>query len=62
MEILRLRLARLPTAVLEYEPTLLPLSGEGGMGGGGGKKRPDTRERRKSSLGLKRLKLIFCDA
>ena len=61
MEILRLRLARLPTAVLEYEPTLLPLSGEGGNGGGG-KKRPDTRERRKSSLGLKRLKLIFCDA
>ena len=60
MEILRLRLARLPTAVLEYEPTLLPLSGEGR--GGGGKKRPDTRERRKSSLGLKRLKLIFCDA
>ena len=57
MEILELRLARLPTAVLEYEPTLLPLSGEGG-----GKKRPDTRERRKSSLGLKRLKLIFCDA
>ena len=58
MEILGLRLARLPTAVLEYEPTLLPLSG----GGGGGKKRPDTRERRKSSLGLKRLKLIFYDA
>ena len=57
MEILGLRLARLPTAVLEYEPTLLPLSG-----GGGGKKRPDTRERRKSSLGLKRLKLIFYDA
>ena len=57
MEILGLRLARLPTAVLEYEPTLLPLSGEGG-----GKKRPDTRERRKSSLGLKRLKLIFYDA
>ena len=56
MEILGLRLARLPTAVLEYEPTLLPLSGEGG------KKRPDTRERRKSSPGLKRLKLIFCDA
>ena len=26
MEILGLRLARLPTAVLEYEPTLLPLS------------------------------------
>ena len=59
MEILGLRLARLPTAVLEYEPTLLPLSGGGG---GGGKKRPDTRERRKSSLGLKRLKLIFYDA
>ena len=57
MEILGLRLARLPTAVLEYEPTLLPLSG-----GEGGKKRPDTRERRKSSLGLKRLKLIFYDA
>ena len=56
MEILGLRLARLPTAVLEYEPTLLPLSR-----GGGGKKRPDTRERRKSSLGLKRLKLIFYD-
>ena len=61
MEILGLRLARLPIAVLEYEPTLLPLSGGGG-GGGGGKKRPDTRERRKSSLGLKRLKLIFYDA
>ena len=57
MEILGLRLARLPTAVLEYEPTLLPLSR-----GGGGKKRPDTRERRKSSHGLKRLKLIFRDA
>ena len=51
MEILGLRLARLPTAVLEYEPTLLPLSGGGGVVGG--KKRPDTRERRKSSLGLK---------
>ena len=60
MEILGLRLARLPTAVLEYEPTLLPLSRGGG--GGGGKKRPDTRERRKSSHGLKRLKLIFRDA
>ena len=31
MEILGLRLARLPTAVLEYEPTLLPFSGEGGV-------------------------------
>ena len=60
MEILGLRLARLPIAVLEYEPTLLPLWGGGGRGGG--KKRPDTRERRKSSLGLKRLKLIFYDA
>ena len=59
MEILGLRLARLPTAVLEYEPTLLPLSGGGG---GGGKKIPETKERRKSSLGLKRLKLIFYDA
>ena len=40
MEILGLRLARLPTAVLEYEPTLLPLSG----GGGGGVKKDRTRE------------------
>ena len=31
MEILGLRLARLPTAVLEYEPTLLPLSGGRGV-------------------------------
>ena len=42
MEILRLRLARLPTAVLEYEPTLLPLSGEGR--GGGGVRKDRTRE------------------
>ena len=41
MEILGLRLARLPIAVLEYEPTLLPLSG-GGEGGGVRKDR--TRE------------------
>ena len=41
MEILRLRLARLPTAVLEYEPTLLPLSGEGR---GGGVRKDRTRE------------------
>ena len=40
MEILGLRLARLPTAVLEYEPTLLPLSG----GGGGGVRKDRTRE------------------
>ena len=33
MEILGLRLARLPIAVLEYEPTLLPLWGGGGEGG-----------------------------
>ena len=43
MEILGLRLARLPTAVLEYEPTLLPLSGGGG-GGGGGVRKDRTRE------------------
>ena len=42
MEILGLRLARLPIAVLEYEPTLLPLSGGGGKGGGVRKDR--TRE------------------
>ena len=41
MEILGLRLARLPTAVLEYEPTLLPLSGGGG---GGGVRKDRTRE------------------
>ena len=38
MEILGLRLARLPIAVLEYEPTLLPLSGGWGAGGGGVRK------------------------
>ena len=41
MEILGLRLARLPIAVLEYEPTLLPLSGGGG---GGGVRKDRTRE------------------